>query len=83
MTREARLTVPEWEPPAERFRAIRIVYSNVVVRLAAFAKASACLNTVGPVEALAETGPDDPVFQRRQCLHERPLEYWMPRFRGA
>ena len=25
--------------------------------------------------------PGDPVFQRRQCLIETPLEYWMPRLK--
>jgi hypothetical protein len=25
----------------------------------------------------------DPAFQRRQCSTVKPLEYWMPRFRGA
>ena len=26
--------------------------------------------------------PGDPVFQRRLCLTETPLEYWITRFRG-
>jgi hypothetical protein len=38
---------------------------DVIVRLAAFAKAPASPWTRGPVEALAKTGPGDPVFQRR------------------
>jgi hypothetical protein len=40
-------------------------YSLVIARLAAFAKASAAERICGPGEALAETGPGDPVFQRR------------------
>src|SRR5258707_14341954 len=33
-----------------------------------------------PVEALAQTGPGDPVFQRSQRLNRKVTAYWMPRW---
>jgi hypothetical protein len=42
---------------------------DVVARLAAFAKASAAERIRRPGVALAETGPGDPVFQRRLFSH--------------
>src|SRR5258705_7626769 len=32
-----------------------------------------------PVEALAQTGPDDPVFQRPRLWNRGAAAYWMPR----
>jgi hypothetical protein len=56
--------------------------SPVIARLAAFAKASAAERICGPGEALAETGPGDPVFQRQALLNREVSAYWITRVRG-